>query len=397
MQRVDLSTYIPDFAIEIGGAVRSEIRNSTTSISINEKVGGDPAQFTLVLADEFNVASQSFVWLEKFLSQDSPLFSDEEKITIYLGYSGKLKKMITANLKSLSTSGFSSDITRLTLTGYDASHKFLTDQSSGSTSNNNKKGIIIEKNDTYSSIAEKLADTAGLEKEVDPTTRYRPITIKKSVTYVEFLKDAAKRVGYDFFITNNTLFFINPRKERKIPKRKGKNDNDSNNSKQSQLILKWHANLQEFAPTINMSNLIPEVEVRGNLPNSRKLVVKKASVGDEEVVENPHQQEGNTATGSQLAHRLKHEKLEITDRNFYTEEEATDIAKAELNIVGDKLVTASGSMIGYPDLTPGQYIRIEGVGKQLSGKYYVTDVTHTIDANGYSTKFNVSRNNIVMG
>lgn len=396
MQRVDLSRYVPDFAIEIGGEVQNEIRNSTTSISINEKVGGDPAQFTLVLADEFNVASQSFVWLEKFLSQDSPLFSDEEKITIYLGYSGKLKKMITANLKSLSTSGFSSDITRLTLTGYDASHKFLIDQSSGSTSSNNKKGIIIEKNDTYSSIAEKLADTAGLEKEVDPTTRYRPITIKKSVTYVEFLKDAAKRVGYDFFITNNTLFFINPRKERKIPKRKGTNDNDSSN-KQSQLILKWHANLQEFAPTINMSNLIPEVEVRGNLPNSRKLVVKKASVGDEEVVENPHQQEGNTATGSQLAQRLKHEKLEITDRNFYTEEEATDIAKAELNIVSDKLITASGSMIGYPDFTPGQYIRIEGVGKQLSGKYYVTDVTHTIDANGYSTKFNVSRNNIVMG
>ena len=66
-----------------------------------------------------------------------------------------------------------------------------------------------------------------------------------------------------------------------------------------------------------------------------------------------------------------------------------------LNITSDKLITASCSIVGNPDLTPGQYIKIEGIGKQLSGKYYVTDVTHTIDGSGFSTKFNVSKNNIM--
>ena len=40
----------------------------------------------------------------------------------------------------------------------------LIDQSTGSS----KDGIKIEKDDTYSTIAEKLADQAGLEKQIDP-------------------------------------------------------------------------------------------------------------------------------------------------------------------------------------------------------------------------------------
>ena len=378
MERADLSTYVPEFKIFIGNEPQLELRKFATSISINEKVGGDPSQFTLVVGDTFDAPTQKFVWLEKFLSPQSPLYNEKEKIDIHIGYQGNLKKIISANLKSISTSGFSSDITRLTLVGYDASHKQLIDQSTGSISDS----IKIEKNDTYSTIAEKLADQAGLEKQIDPTKKYRPVTIKKNVSYIDYLKDAAKLTGFEFFITRNTFYFIDPRKERKV-----------GNSDKPMLTLKWHVNLQEFVPTIDIAKLVPEVEVRGHLPNSNKLVVKKATTGQEDLVEPA----GNGAlTGSQIAERLKSKKLKIIHRNFSTEEEASDIAKAHLNITSDKLISASCAIVGNPDLTPGQYIKIEGIGKQLSGKYYVTDVTHTIDGSGFSTKFNVSKNSIIL-
>ena len=51
------------------------------------------------------------------------------------------------------------------------------------------------------------------------------------------------------------------------------------------LTLKWHVNLQQFIPTINIANLVPKVQVRGNLPNSNKLVVKEATAGQEDLVE----------------------------------------------------------------------------------------------------------------
>jgi uncharacterized protein len=380
MERADLTTYVPDFNIFIENKPQADLRKSAISISVNEKVGGDPSQFTLVVGDIFDAPKQKFVWLEEFLSPQSPLYNKNKLIEIHMGYQGKLTKIISATLESISTSGFSSNITTLTLVGNDASRKQLVDQSTGSA----KDDIKIQKDDTYSKIAEKLADQAGLKKQIDQTKKYRPVTIKKNVTYIDYLKDAAKLIGFEFFITRDTLYFIDPRKERKV----------GNSDKQKTLTLKWHVNLQEFNPTINIANLVPKVQVRGNLPNSNKSIVKEATAGQEDLVEGAGG--SGVQTGSQIAERVGNKKLIITNRNFNTEEEASDIAKATLNITSDKLITASCSIVGNPDLTPGQYIRIEGVGKQLSGKYYVTDVTHTIDGSGFTTKFNVSRNNIVL-
>lgn len=382
MERADLSTYVPDFKIDIIGEPPQELsklRQSAISISVNEKVGA-PSQFTLIVGDIFDVPTQKFVWLEKFLSLQSPLFDKEKLINIRMGYQGNLKDIISAKLDSITTTGFSSDITRLTLVGFDPSHKHLVDRSTGSS----KDSIKIQKDDTYSKIAEKLADQAKLKKQIDQTKKYRPVTTKKNVTYMDYLKDAAKLIGFEFFITRNTLYFIDPRKERKI----------GNSDKQQTLTLKWHVNLQEFTPTINVASLVSKVQFRGNLPNSNKPVIKEATAGQEDLVEGAGG--SGVHTGSQIAERVGNKKLIITDRNANTPEEGSDIAKATLNIISDKLITASCSIVGNPDLTPGQYIRIEGIGRHLSGKYYVTDVTHTIDGSGYSTKFNVSRNNIVL-
>jgi phage protein D len=376
MQAVDLSTYAPEFEIRIDGRIEVGLRNSTTSISINERIG-DASQYTMVIADKFDAQKQKFVWLERFLSQDSPLYNPKKKITISIGYAKKLKKIISANLESISTSGFSSDITKLTLTGYDSSHKLLKNMSPGKS----KKGINIEKDDTYSDIAKKLADSAGLKKEIDPTTKYRSITIKKNIPYLNFLREAAKRVGYHFFISRDTLYFIDPRKERK-PK-----------DQEEYFVFKWNINLQEFVPTINISKLVSEVEVRGHPGDSRELIIEKASTGKEDIIEEDKIEGTQIVKGSQIASKLDIEKRLIVDSNFDTRQEASDIAKAKLNSLGDSLITASCSIVGNPDMCPGQHVIIEGVGKNLSGKYYVTEVTHTI-GNGYTTTFHLSKNNI---
>ena len=130
MERVDLSTYVPDFAISFNKEVQSDLREFVTSISINEKIGGEPSEFTIVVADKFDPLLQKFTWLEQFLSPTySPLFVKDKLIDISMGYVGKLEKMISGKLENVSTSGFSSDITTLTLTGYDKSHKYLANSS----------------------------------------------------------------------------------------------------------------------------------------------------------------------------------------------------------------------------------------------------------------------------
>ena len=354
---MNLSKYAPEFKIYIDGEAKEDLRRAITSVQISEQTG-NPSEFTFAVADTVNPKTQEFVWF------DSPLLDIGRKVKIEIGYSTRLVEIIVGEIKSLSTSGFSGDVPKVTVVGYDLSHRHLTEQSTGPDS------IQIDRNDTYSTIAKKIAGKAKLKDDVDDTTLYSPITIKKNVTYYDFLKDAAKRVGFEVFVSRDTLHFSNPRKP-----------------KETTLDLRWGKNIIQFTPSINTADLVTEVEVRGHLPDSKNNTSQVARSGSEDTLE-----EGKT-TASELAVNSGIGKKEtIEDSVIDTEQEAADLAKARLNIISDNLVTGSASIVGTPELSPGTIISIDGVGKRFSGKYYVASVTHTIDANGYTTAFNVRKN-----
>ncbi len=54
-------------------------------------------------------------------------------------------------------------------------------------------------------------------------------------------------------------------------------------------------------------------------------------------------------------------------------------------------LTGSGSTIGDPRIKAGRVIRLDGLGDQFSGLYRVTSATHSIDASGYRTNFQVRK------
>jgi phage protein D len=83
----------------------------------------------------------------------------------------------------------------------------------------------------------------------------------------------------------------------------------------------------------------------------------------------------------------------IATQPVMSQAEADQMAKALLQNTTLSLVTGGGSCIGRTDLRPGKVIVIEGVGKMFSGKYYVTQATHSYSPQGgYRTSFSVQRN-----
>lgn len=54
-------------------------------------------------------------------------------------------------------------------------------------------------------------------------------------------------------------------------------------------------------------------------------------------------------------------------------------------------LTGSGSTIGDPRIRPGSVMKLEGLGQEFGGYYRVTSATHTIDASGYRTSFEVRK------
>ncbi|HUJ10357.1 MAG TPA: hypothetical protein VL171_10045 [Verrucomicrobiae bacterium] len=57
----------------------------------------------------------------------------------------------------------------------------------------------------------------------------------------------------------------------------------------------------------------------------------------------------------------------------------------------NKRLTGSGSVVGDPRIQAGSVLRMEGLGIQFGGLYRVTSATHTLDASGYRTHFEVRK------
>ena len=47
--------------------------------------------------------------------------------------------------------------------------------------------------------------------------------------------------------------------------------------------------------------------------------------------------------------------------------------------------------MGMPQLFPGEIVKVEDMGKIFSGNYFLTQVTHIIDENGFRTRTAIER------
>jgi len=87
---------------------------------------------------------------------------------------------------------------------------------------------------------------------------------------------------------------------------------------------------------------------------------------------------------------------EITDQPVPNEEAALIMAKGALRRIVQGVITGSGSSVGVPTLRAGSRLSLKGLGLRYSYNYIVTESTHKIDGNGYTTDF-AARMEVVSG
>lgn len=87
-------------------------------------------------------------------------------------------------------------------------------------------------------------------------------------------------------------------------------------------------------------------------------------------------------------------KKVITEFIVTQKNQADAIAKAEFDKANDTFIKGEVECIGLPQIRTGVWINLDKMGKRFSGKYYVTETTHTIDGNGYRTRFSVKGNSV---
>ncbi len=363
MANLDLRRYAPTFSIKIGGSPQRELERAVMSISVDESIE-KASMFTINLSEGLDLETQTFRWLDNSILNPG---SDKD-VEIRMGYAGNPSKSkeptISGVITNLEPSFPSSGIPSLKVSGYD--HSFRLQRSTA----RNEKTFSNERD--YAEIARKIAKKHHLgEGDIDPAFKPPDTTApdNESSDY-EFLDGLAKSVGYEFFV-----------RDKKINFRKPKDQAEETRS------LRWGREIMSFSPNMNTANVVTKVTVRGHNPDDpSNPIVGIATSSDQEFGESGAESAGKFVRSNR--------EVEITGRNVSSAEEAKALAKGHLIRANNSLIEGTCECIGIPEIRAGTNIRIEGVGRRFSGKYYLKSARHSIGEGGYTLSLTVRRGGV---
>lgn len=150
------------------------------------------------------------------------------------------------------------------------------------------------------------------------------------------------------------------------------------------LKLSYGKNIFSFGMELDTSKQVGKVMTRSIHDKNRVGVEGSAdSVGIKKTA-------GKAAIEyASLKTKIKNNIIEFKDP---LENEKTGLDKVAQAILDEKamgFVSGQGTCIGLPELVPGRYLELDGMGKQVNGKYFISKVTHHFGADGFTTQFNI--------
>jgi phage protein D len=359
----DVSYYAPGFRVEVEGVPLAPVTNGDVlSLSVKsdlERMGS----FELSIANPFDVR-------RGFKYSDPNIFDIGRQVHVQMGYQGRFSSMITGQITTLSAQFPSSGTPTIMVSGQDGMFR-LRD-------NRPEAGTTIQYiNMTDYEIAREIAARNSLQVEVTEDGPRHVEVIQRMTDDATFLKERAARIDFQCYIRSaaeggeSTLCFVRPTDGR---------DSTALDS----YSFRWGESLISFRPTINLTDQVGSVTVRGWDPITKQTIIGRA--GPEDLPRTP----GGGESGPAVAARTQQGKQDvIVDAPVTSQDDAFFLARSLLTQRAYRFVTASAQVIGKPELRAGLNVNITGVGSRFSGAYHVTSVDHNISNDGYTTSFEV--------
>jgi phage protein D len=355
--------YVPYFKVFIQNReVDKKTTNDIISVTYKDNLT-DIDSFELTI-NNWDAEHRVFKYIE---GDKAKTFFPCQDVEVWMGYyyqgKKKIRRMLCGEITSLEPDFPGSASPTLNVRGLNVLHRLRDKQRS--TSYMNKRD---------SEIAKEIAARIGIDIKV----RDGYMTVEKpheflfqANTYdIVFLMERARSMGYELYVNvdEQRLYFR--------PSTQGKQTYE----------LEWGRSLISFRPTLTTANQVSEVVVTGWDPNAKDKVVGTATRDDLET-KALGVDEDLAVIESQLAQKVE----VVADRPVSSKANADRLAKEMLEKISKGMVKASGSTVGLPDLKSGTYLEITGLGDIFSGRYFVTETTHTISDSGYITDFSARK------
>ncbi|APX11982.1 phage late control D family protein [Tateyamaria omphalii] len=312
-------------------------------------------------------------------------------VQLSMGYVGNLELMMTGNFTTMAPRFPASGASTLEVRGINALHQLRR-----------KKYSDHWRGKKRSEVAELVGerrrrgnDNTRFEIEICLNNRAKsqeeaiPLITQKNEFDVDFLWKLAREEGY--VVAIREAVGDQPRHLYFGPSGGVANCGgaQSNEERQDPLVyeLEWGKSLIDFTPRITSANQFRSVTVKGWNRRRQREISETIDFSDRTL------RRLNPDLHDMIRNCDPREEL-VVERPVFTAREAKNMARSILLDQHKQMVKAQGTTIGLPRLRAGLSIQIAGVGSRLSGRYFVTKTTHTINDNGYITKFEARRENI---
>jgi phage protein D len=314
---------------------------------------------------------------------------DEPRVTLFepcgkdvlllMGYGSELVPMLKGNFTTTQPE-FSDGKSQLTVTGLNVLHQLRRKQYT-TTWRDKRDSEIAQDIGRRTDKGKKrfplpiVIDQNALGKE-----KPIPLVTQKNEYDIDFLFKRAKTRGYVVFIQEEDKATNRPRQLYFGPSQAGTDPK----LREVSFELKWGASLMEFKPTLMTANQVTTVTVKGWHRTRRAPISRTVTLDDERITL-------NRDLFRMLKDCTNREEL-VVDEPVFTNCQARERAIAILLEQVKKMITADGvKVVGLPLLRAGQIVYLTNLGARLSGRYFVTKTSHTIDDNGYITTFSCRR------
>jgi len=309
----------------------------------------------------------------EFELKNSELFEFGNTVEIHIGYADNTQSKSTLPIlfKGVITSvrwNFSeNNYMDITVEGKDFSFLLMKHKSS----DNGKQLTWNEMKD--SEIVNKIIDTSygSLFSEIyiDSTQeKHHQVYYQEDNDY-NFVNNLAKKNGCEFFIQHDVLYF------RQAPSVEKAKDND--------ITLSYGKEILSFSPEFNVEKEVTKVKVvgiefqnakekiMGEFPKSSHFETLSSDVTIKELLKNI----------SNIEYEIKTAVNSVEDANILAEAKYDELSS---NLIKGELVS-----VGIPELKPGMYIQLKGLGTHFSTTYYITKAVHIFNNHGYEVRLSL--------
>jgi len=343
---------ISDLRVTIDGNELSRaVYDDLVEVVVEDDAGG-PSMATLrMLGSGDEVLEHAWI--------DDDQFSPGHTLCVELGEVGApLSRVFSGEITGLEMELGPDEGPSITVRAYDLRHRLLR---------GTKTRSFVGHKD--SEIAEQIAKENNLAHQVTDSRVKLAYVLQAGQSDLEFLKSRAAAIGFEVAMDDEQLAF-RPRSEGEEPAISLAASDD---------LLDIHVRLAAGGP-------VGEVRVQAWDPARKQAMTGSARAGDEPSMgETPGSAAADKAFGKAV--------VTLSSRPVGSQEEADAIALAALREISLGYVSGEGTCVGNSAVRAGRTVSLVGLGKRMSGAYYVTQATHSYSPKtGYLTRFSVRRN-----